>query len=291
MNHIPATLGHIPEAVHPRPRPGFVIGDGSRSWRREMRALLDYGELLYFLVWRDVKIRYKQTFFGAGWAILQPLVTMLIFTVVFGKLVNVPSDGIPYPLFAYTGLLAWNYFASAVAKSGNSLVANGNLITKVYFPRVIIPLSAIISPLVDLAVASLLLVAMMLWFRIVPTAALLALPVFVLLCMLTALSVSLWLSALCVRYRDVGVAIPFMVQIWMYASPIVYPGSLVPEKWRMLYGLNPMAGVIDGFRWAFLGTAPPSLTTLTISTVGIVLISLGGLMYFSRMERVFADVV
>jgi lipopolysaccharide transport system permease protein len=257
----------------------------------QLGSLWRYWELLYFLVWRDVKVRYKQTAIGAAWAILQPLMTMVLFTAVFGGIAKIPSDGIPYPIFAYTALLPWTYFSYALSRSGNSLVSNSNLITKVYFPRLIIPLSAVISPLVDFAVSFVLVIAMMVWFRISPGWGVLALPVFVLLCLLTALSVTLWLSALCVRYRDVGVVIPFLLQVWMYASPVAYPVSLVPAKWRLIYSLNPMAGVIEGFRWALLGRAAPDFSLLAVSTLAVLVILYGGLVYFKSMERVFADVV
>ena len=256
-----------------------------------LRELATNWELLYFLAWRDIKVRYKQTAIGAGWAILQPLTTMVIFTAVFGRLASIPSDGVPYPVFAFAGLLPWTYFAAALSRSGNSLVSNGNLITKVYFPRLLIPLSAVLSPLVDFIITLGLLALLMMWYGILPTVAILTLPAFVLLAAASALALSLWLSALCVRYRDVGVVIPFLVQIGMYVSPVAYPSSLVPERWRLLYSVNPLAVVIDGFRWALLGTNPPDPFGLALSCALVAVILYGGLLYFNRVERVFADVV
>jgi len=256
-----------------------------------LRELATNWELLYFLAWRDIKVRYKQTAIGAGWAILQPLTTMVIFTAVFGRLASIPSDGVPYPVFAFAGLLPWTYFAAALSRSGNSLVSNGNLITKVYFPRLLIPLSAVLSPLVDFIITLGLLALLMMWYGILPTVAILTLPAFVLLAAASALALSLWLSALCVRYRDVGVVIPFLVQIGMYVSPVAYPSSLVPERWRLLYSVNPLAVVIDGFRWALLGTKPPDPFGLALSCALVAVILYGGLLYFNRVERVFADVV
>jgi lipopolysaccharide transport system permease protein len=272
-------------------RPLTVIRATQGPLDIDLRSLGSYGELLYFLVWRDIKLRYKQTLVGAGWALVQPLMTMAIFTVVFSGLAKVPSDGVPYPLFAFTALIAWTYFAAALARSSGSLVGNANLITKVYFPRVIIPLSGVLSPLLDLLVALGLLVVLLAWFQVSPGVGLLALPVFVLLGVLTAFAVSLWLSALSVRYRDVGVVVPFLLQLWMFASPVAYPSSMVPAQWRLLYGFNPMSGVIDGFRWAILGTSPPDLRMLGVTAFVTVLVLAGGLVYFNRMEQEFADVV
>ncbi|MGH6628621.1 MAG: ABC transporter permease, partial [Burkholderiales bacterium] len=225
--------------------------------------------MLYFLVWRDIKVLYKQTAIGASWALLQPLMTMIIFTVVFGNFAKIPSDGLPYPIFAYAALLPWTYFAQAIGRGGTSLVADARLISKVYFPRLIVPISAAVAPLVDFAIAFVLLLGMMVWFGITPTWGVLALPLFLLLAVVTALAVGLWLSALNVRYRDVGHAIPFLIQFWMYASPVAYPVSLVPDRWRLLYSLNPMAGVIEGFRWALLGNKSPDFIVMTISTTAV----------------------
>ena len=250
-----------------------------------------YRELLYFLIWRDVKVRYKQTFIGAAWAIIQPVTTMVIFTLLFKRIASMPSDGLPYPIFAYSALLPWNLFAGALTRSSTSLVAQARLITKVYFPRLIVPLSATVSGCVDFAIAFVILIGMMMWYGIVPGWAVLTLPLFILLAMSAAFSISLWLSALNVRYRDVGHALPFVVQLWLFASPVAYPTSVVPEKWQLVYSLNPMAGVIEGFRWALLDKAHPDFGVLTVSALMTALLLFGGLIYFKRMERTFADVV
>ncbi len=257
----------------------------------DLNAIWHYRDLFYFLIWRDIKVRYKQTLIGAGWAILQPLMTMVIFTIVFGNFAKIPSDGLPYPIFAYTALLPWNFFAQALNRSGNSLVGSASLITKVYFPRLIIPLAAAVASIVDFAIAFVILLSMMIWFGLLPTWRMLALPSFLLLSLATALSVGLWLSALHVRYRDVGYTIPFLTQFWMYASPVVYPVSLVPEKWRLLYSLNPLVGVIEGFRWALLNTGSPDYSAMAVGGVMVVMLLLGGVMYFGQIERTFADVV
>jgi homopolymeric O-antigen transport system permease protein len=269
----------------------IVIQPGGGLFHLELKSIWQYRELLYFLIWRDVKVRYKQTAIGAGWAIFQPLITMMIFTVIFGTFAKIPSDGLPYPIFAFAALLPWNYFAQAIGRSSVSLVGSANLISKVYFPRLIIPLSAAVAPLVDFAVAFVILLAMMAWFGIAPTWGVLAMPLFLLLALATAVAVGLWLSALDVRYRDVGYTIPFVVQIWMYLSPVAYPVSLMPESWRLLYSLNPMAGVIEGFRWALLGKGNPDFGVMTASTVMVMALLLGGIVYFRQMERSFADVV
>jgi len=264
----------------------------SRGWVSiELSELWTYRELLYFLVWRDVKVRYKQTVIGIGWAILQPLLTMVVFTMIFGNFAKIPSDGLPYPVFAFTALLPWNLFAGALNRCTLSLVGSANLITKVYFPRLIVPVSAIISGIIDFAIAFVFLLGLMLWFHIVPTWGAIALPIFFLLTLITALAVGLWLSALDVRYRDVGHAIPFLIQIWMFLSPVAYPLSVVPEKWRLLYSLNPMVGVIEGFRWALLGKESPDFKVIAVSTAVVVALLLSGLVYFKRIERTFADVV
>jgi lipopolysaccharide transport system permease protein len=255
----------------------------SSSWQ--------YRELLYFLTWRDVKIRYKQTAIGATWAILQPLMTMVIFTVVFGQFARIPSDGLPYPVFTYTALLPWHFFAQAITRSGTSLVQSANLISKVYFPRLIIPIAAALGPLVDFVIAFVILLGMMVWFEITPTWGILALPFFMLLALLTALAVCLFISVLNVKYRDIGHAVPFLVQFWMYASPVAYPVSIIPEKWRLLYSLNPVVGVIEGFRWALLGKESPDFAVMAVSSLIVLVLLLGGTVYFRRMERTFADVI
>ncbi len=253
--------------------------------------LWQYRELLYFLTWRDVKIRYKQTALGVAWAVLQPLITMVIFSVIFGQLAELPSDGIPYPVFSYAALLPWGLFSGALQRAGTSLVTNANLITKVYFPRLVIPVSAVAAGLVDFAISFVVLLGLMLYYGIMPTWTIVTIPLFVLLAVLTALAVSLWLSALNVQYRDVQYMIPFLIQAWMYASPVAYSAGLVPSgPWRIIYGLNPLAGVIQGFRWALVGGNPPD-ELMAISVVMVLLLLVSGLYYFRRMERTFADVV
>jgi lipopolysaccharide transport system permease protein len=264
----------------------------SRGWAAlRLGELWAYRELLYFLVWRDIKVRYKQTALGAAWAILQPLLTMLVFSLVFGRLAKVPSDGVPYPVFAYAGLLPWQLFARAVTESSNSLVTNQQLITKVYFPRLLLPLATLLGGLVDFAIAFLVLAGMMLFYGIPLTGAVLTLPVFLVLALATALGVGTWLSALNVRYRDVRYTIPFLTQLWLFATPIAYPSSLIPEGWRTLYGLNPMAGVVEGFRWALLGRVGSIGSVWLVSTAAVAVLLITGVLYFRRMEREFADVV
>ena len=271
--------------------PSIIIQPSKGLLSLDLRAVWQYQELLYFLVWREVKVRYKQTALGIAWAMLQPLMTMVIFTVIFGMFVNIPSDGLAYPIFAYTALLPWTYFGEAITRSSVSLVSDANLIRKVYFPRLIMPLAAVVSPAVDFVLSFLLLLGMMAWFGIAPSWRVLTLPFFLFLALVTALSVSLWLSALNVRYRDVRHTIPFLVQFWMYASPVAYSASLVPERWRLLYGLNPIAGVIEGFRWALLGKASPDLALIMASAGMVMALLIGGLVFFKRMERTFADVI
>jgi len=269
-----------------------VLIEASRGWLSlELSQLWEYRELLYFLIWRDVKVRYKQTVIGAGWAIFQPLLTMVVFTVVFQNIANVTSEGLPYSIFAFTALLPWNFFAGALTRASASVVAQANLVSKVYFPRLIIPLSATVSGIVDFGIAFVVLIGMMIWFGIAPTWGVLALPIFLLLALIAALSVGLWLSALNVRYRDVGHTVPFLVQIWMFASPVAYPVSMIPEKWRLLYSLNPMAGVIEGFRWALLGKESPDFGVIGISAVVVIVLLFGGIVYFKHLERTFADLV
>jgi lipopolysaccharide transport system permease protein len=255
------------------------------------RELWEYRELLYFLTWRDIKVRYKQTVLGAGWAIIQPFFMMVVFSVFFGRLAHVPSDGIPYPVFAFCALLPWQLFANAVAESSNSLVANERLITKVYFPRLLVPISAVLGGLVDFGVAFAILLLMMVFYGIRPGWAVIALPAFIFLAMVTALGVGLWFSALNVKYRDVRYTINFVIQFWLLATPVAYPSSLIPVRWRPLYGLNPMAGVVEGFRWALLGKSEGPGRLLAVSVAVVILIFVVGLYYFRRMEGQFADVV
>lgn len=255
------------------------------------RELWDYRELFYFLTWRDVKVRYKQTAFGATWAVLQPFLTMVVFSLFFGSLAGISSGDVPYPVFAFAALVPWTFFATAVALAANSLVEQERILAKVYFPRLIVPTAAVLACLVDLAIAFVVLLVMMLVYGIVPSAAIVTLPFFVMLAALTALAVGLWLSALNVLYRDVRYVIPFLVQLWLFVSPVAYPSSLVPEPWDAVYGLNPMAGVIEGFRWALLGQSEPPGPMLAVSVVATATLLAGGLLYFRRMERSFADVV
>jgi len=256
-----------------------------------LKELWEYPELLYFLTWRDIKVRYKQTVLGAAWAIIQPFFMMVVFSLFFGYLAKVPSDGIPYPIFAYCALLPWQLFAHALTESSNSLVANERLITKVYFPRLVVPISAVLGGLLDFAIAFVILLLMMAYYGVRPTWAIVTLPAFLLLAMLTALGVGLWLSALNVKYRDVRYTISFLIQFWLFATPVAYSSSLVPARWRALYGLNPMAGVVEGFRWALLGKSEGPGALLAVSVAVVILILIGGLYYFRRMEAEFADVV
>lgn len=257
----------------------------------ELGDLWRYRELLYFLILRDIKIRYKQTALGAGWAILQPFLTMVVFTLIFGGLAKVPSNGLPYPIFSFAALLPWNFFAQGVTRSSSSLVDNTQLITKVYFPRLILPIATAIAPIVDFAIAFLILVGMMAWYHVAPTWRLAALPLFLLLAFASSLAISLWLSAINVRYRDVRHAVPFLVQFGLFVSPVAFPASVVPERWRLLYSLNPMVGVIEGFRWALLGGANPEWLTVAVSALVVVALLVGGVVYFKKMELTFADVI
>jgi lipopolysaccharide transport system permease protein len=260
--------------------------------RLGLQEIWEYRDLLYFLVWRDIKVRYKQTALGAAWAILQPVLATSVFSVFFGRLAKVPSDGVPYPVFAFAALLPWQLFAFCMAESATSLVTNQNLIKKVYFPRLIIPLATVLAGLVDFGVAFVILLVVMFSYGIVPAASSIALlPVLVIFTVAAALSVGLWLSALNVQYRDVRYTLPFLAQIWMFATPVVYSSNLVPPKWRVLYGLNPMAGTVEGFRWALLGTAQDLGPQIWASAAMVVLLLAGGLVYFRRMESTFADMV
>ncbi len=255
-----------------------------------LRDLWLYRELLYFLTWREIKVRYKQTVLGFAWAIIQPFFMMIVFTLFFGTLAKVPSEGIPYPLFNYAALLPWTLFAEGITRSSNSLVQDANLVKKVYFPRLVMPLSGILSPLVDFAIAFTILVGMMFYFGYAPTVNVLWLPAFIVLALMTSLGVGLWLSTINVKYRDVRYAIPFLIQLWLFASPVVYSSSLLPERFQAIYGLNPMSGVIEGFRWSLLGTEPPG-SLIAISVIIVIVILISGVFYFRRSEKTFADVI
>ena len=269
--------------IYLRPSKGWLSIDFKELWR--------YRELIFFLTWRDIKVRYKQAVLGIAWAILQPLLTTLIFTVIFGVLLGTPSQDLPYPLFSLTALLPWQLFSTALQRSSVSLVGNANLITKIYFPRLAIPLSSVFAALVDFGVSFGVLLLVMAYYRYWPGWNILWLLPIVLLALLTALAVGLWLSALNVQYRDIQHMVPFLIQVWMYASPIVYPIDTIPEGlWRSLYGLNPMVGVIQGFRWALLGADPPDIT-MAISVIVVLVLLISGLYYFRRMEKTFADIV
>lgn len=274
---------HPMPVTYLKPSKGWLSVDLGELWR--------YRELIFFLTWRDVKVRYKQAVLGVSWAILQPLLTVLIFTVVFGILLRTPSQDLPYPLFAFSALLPWQLFATALQRSSISLVGNANLITKIYFPRLAIPISSVFAALIDFGVSLLVFFGMMIFYQYWTGWRVLWVIPFLLLVLLTALAAGFWLSALNVQYRDIQHMVPFIIQVWMYASPIVYPIEIIPEgTWRMLYGLNPLVGVIQGFRWALLGTDQPDLTML-ISVAVVLVLLISGLFYFKRMEKTFADIV
>jgi len=275
----------------PVPIPVIVIRPSSGWISLKLKEVWNYRELLYFLVWRDIKVRYKQTALGAAWAIIQPFFSMVIFSLFFGKLAKMPSDGIPYPIFAYTALVPWTFFANGLSQSSNSLVDSANLIRKVYFPRLTIPIANVLSGLVDFGLAFIVLIGLMLYYGVVPSGRMIWLPAFLLLALVTALAVGLWLSVLNVEYRDVRYTLPFLTQFWMFATPIVYPSSLLKEPWRTVYGLNPMVGVVEGFRWALLGTKNSPGPMIAVSAVASVALLIGGAFYFRRMEKTFADVV
>jgi lipopolysaccharide transport system permease protein len=269
----------------------WSIEPGRMPLAEAARELWDHRELLYFLTWRDIKVRYKQTALGASWAVLQPLLTMLIFSVVFGRLAKIPSDGVPYPLFAFTALLPWTFFSNAVSFASMSLVATPDLVTKVYFPRVAMPIASVLGGLIDLALGFLVLIGMLAYYGVAPgTKSVVVVPL-VILAFTVALGVALWLSALNVEYRDVRYAIPFLLQFWLFATPVAYPSSLVEEPWRTLFGLNPMTGVVEGFRWALLDTSTAPGPMVAVSAAVAVGLLLTGLFYFRRVESRFADVI
>lgn len=279
------TQNEIPSAVR-------VVIEPTHGWAwLNLRELWTYRDLFYFLTWRDIKVRYKQTAIGAAWAILQPLSMMVVFSLFFGLVIKVPSDGKPYPIFYFTALLPWTFFANGMIQASNSLVGSANLISKVYFPRLVIPLSAVLTGVIDFGLAFIVLIGMLIFYGIAPTWNILWLPAFLLLAVVTALGVGLWLSALNVEYRDVRYTVPLLSQLWLFASPVMYSSSMFHGQWRLLLGLNPMTGVIDGFRWALLGTEGVSAEMFWISVVAALVLLFSGAFYFRRMERTFADVV
>lgn len=267
-----------------------VLEPSSGSFGPAVGELWRYRDLLYFFVWRDVTLRYRQTALGIAWAVLQPLAVTLVFTLVFGRLARVPSDGVPYALFSFVGLLPWTFAAQAVGGAAQSVVSQAHLITKVYFPRLLVPLAAVVTGLPDLGAGFVVLLVLLTWYGVVPGAAVLLLPAFVLLAMVTALGVGVWLAALNVAYRDVRYVVPFLLQLWLFVTPVVYPASLLPERWRSVAGLNPMAGAVEGFRWALLGTPPPT-ALIGVSAFAAVVVLVTGLLYFRRVEETLADIV
>jgi lipopolysaccharide transport system permease protein len=279
----PFAPGSSPPVTVVRPTRGWASLDPAELWR--------YRELLFFLAWRDVKVRYKQTALGAAWAVVQPLATMAVFSLFFGRLARMPSDGVPYPLFALAALVPWTLFSNGLSQAANSMVASQTLVTKVYFPRLAIPVAAVLSGAVDAAFSVPALLGLMLYYDVALTARALWLPVPLLLALATALGAGLWLAALNVRYRDVRYVVPFLLQLWLFANPIAYPSSLLSEPWRTVYGLNPMAGVIEGCRWALLGTGPSPWPMLATSAVAALVLLAGGILTFRRLERTFADVI
>jgi len=279
---IPSSAGDVP----------VIRIESSKGWvSLKLHELWEYRELLYFLTWRDIKVRYKQTVLGAAWAIIQPFFTMVVFSLFFGRLARVPSDGIPYPIFSYTALVPWTFFANGLNQAVHGMVNHSNLIKKVYFPRLAIPIAKVLAGMVDFLLAFVVLIVMMFAYGIVPTVNMLWLPLFLLLALATSLGVGLWLSAMNVQFRDVGYTVPFITQFWLFATPIAYPSSLLPEPWRTLYGINPMAGVVEGFRWALLGTDTAPGPIILLSSLVALALLVSGAFYFRRMERTFADVV
>jgi lipopolysaccharide transport system permease protein len=272
-----------PETIFIKPSSGLAA--------LNLRDLWTYRELIYFMIWRDIKVRYKQTLLGAAWAVIQPVLTMLVFTFIFGTVAKLPTDGIPYPIFSYTALLPWGLFTSALNNASRSLTANQNMVTKIYFPRLVLPLASVLGGLVDFAIAFLILIVLMIYYKVTPTGAIWTLPLFLLLTVITALGVALWLSAINVQYRDVNYVLPFLTQFWLFITPVAYSARVISEKWQFVYSLNPMAGVVNGFRWALLGTNTGPDLNMAIS-IGIAFIFLiSGLFYFRSMERTFADTI
>ena len=276
---------HEPTTIYIKPSTGLAA--------LNLRDLWTYRELVYFMIWRDVKVRYKQTMLGAAWAIIQPVMTMLVFTFLFGRIAKLPTDNnIPYPIFSYTALLPWGLFVAALNQASRSLTANQNMVTKIYFPRLVLPLASILSGLVDFVIAFIILIGLMIYYQITPSInALWALPLFLLLAIIAALGVALWLAAINVQYRDVNYALPFMTQFWLFITPVAYSSNLISEKWQLLYSLNPMAGVVNGFRWALLGTDTGPGPEMAISVIISILVLISGLFYFRNMEKTFADTI
>lgn len=278
-----AELTRQPETIHIRPSSGLAALNLGDLWV--------YRELIFFMVWRDIKVRYKQTLLGAAWAVIQPVLTMLVFNFVFGTVAKVPTEGIPYPIFSYTALLPWGLFATALNNASRSLTANQNMVTKIYFPRLVLPLASVLGGLVDFAIAFLILVVMMFYYHITPTTATWSLPLFLLLALITALGVALWLSAINVQYRDVNYVLPFLTQFWLFLTPVAYSAKVISAKWQVVYSLNPMAGVVNGFRWALLGTNTGPSLNMAVSAAISLTILISGLFYFRSMERTFADTI
>lgn len=263
-----------------------------KGWQTlNLKELINCRELLFFLAWRDIKVRYKQTVLGVAWAIIQPFFTMVIFSLFFGRLAKIPSEGIPYPIFSYAALVPWTFFANGLNQASNSLVGSANLIKKVYFPRLAIPIASVLAGVVDFILSFIVLIGMMAYFGFFPTYNVLWLPLFLLLALTISLGVSLWFSALNVEFRDVRYTIPFLTQFWLFSTPIAYPSSLLSEPWKTIYGINPMVGVVDGFRWALLGTSTPPGVAMIVSTAVALILLISGAFYFRRMEKNFADVI
>jgi lipopolysaccharide transport system permease protein len=291
-NRISPTKIMTETAITPKSTEEVIFLRPSRGWiHLDLKDLWLFRELIYFLTWRDVKVRYKQTLLGAGWAILQPLINMVVLSVIFGRFANMPTEGIPRPIYTFTALLPWGLFSKALSDAGRSMLANRSMITKIYFPRLIIPLSSVLGGLVDFSIQFVILLMMMLFYQYSPTIAVVTLPLFLLLALATALGFGLWLSALNVLYRDVNYILPFLIQLWLLVTPVAYSSSVVPEQWQWLYALNPMVGVVEGFRWALLDASPPDIQTLVISTGITIIVLVTGMYYFRRMERTFADLV
>jgi lipopolysaccharide transport system permease protein len=260
------------------------------AWPK-LRELWEYRELLFFFAWRDIKVRYRQTVMGVLWAIIQPIFTMVIFSLFFGRLANIPSDGLPYPVFSFAALVPWTFFANALTQASNSLVLNGNMLKKIYFPRLALPIATVLAGVIDFVLAFIVLLGIMLYYGLVPTVNIIWLPFFTLLALVTSIGVGLWLAAMNVQFRDVRYTIPFLTQAWLFVTPIAYPSSLLSEPWRTLYGLNPMSGVVEGFRWALLGTDTAPGPMMIVSSVVALILLVSGAFYFRRMENSFADVV